>query len=88
MAEYKRINLEEREKIYLWKKDGRSNKAISSLLGRSVSTIGRELKRCVKEAIGYTPDRAQHIAFDRRPRKASAFRREERKRYVLEKLMD
>ncbi len=88
MVEYKRINLEEREKIYLWKKEGQSNKAISALLGRSASTIGRELKRCVKETIGYTPDRAQHIAFERRPRKASAFRREARKRYVLEKLME
>lgn len=47
MVEYKRINSEEGEKIYLWKKEGRSNKAISALFGRSVSTIGRELKRCV-----------------------------------------
>jgi|GEM_PF-6649663 len=86
MLGYKRIKLEEREKIYLWKKEGRSNKDIlSALLGRSASTIGRELKRCIKDEIGYKPDCAHHIALKRQPRKASAFRREEKKRYVVEK---
>lgn len=43
--QYQHITRDERVKIEAWKQAGESNKEISRLLGRSCSTIGRELKR-------------------------------------------
>lgn len=43
--QYQHITRDERVKIEAWKQAGESNKEIARLLGRSCSTIGRELKR-------------------------------------------
>lgn len=45
MEEYKHLSLEEREKLYALKSQGVSLREIGRILGRSDTTIGRELKR-------------------------------------------
>lgn len=45
MKTHKKINGTERERLSVWKKEGLSNIDCAIRLGRSVSTIGRELKR-------------------------------------------
>lgn len=45
MGKYKHLSLEEREKLFLLKEQGKSLREIGRLLGRSDATIGRELKR-------------------------------------------
>ncbi len=45
MSKYEHISLEEREKLYALKSQGVSLREIGRILGRSDTTIGRELKR-------------------------------------------
>lgn len=45
MGKYKHLSLEEREKLFLLKEQGKSLREIGRLLDRSDATIGRELKR-------------------------------------------
>lgn len=61
MSEYRRISLEEREKIYLLQKQGLNITAIARILGRNKSNISRELKRCEHDPLGYIPDRADAL---------------------------
>jgi len=42
---HKKIQAFERDQIALWKGEGGSNKEVSRRLGRSPSSVGRELKR-------------------------------------------
>jgi IS30 family transposase len=58
MSEYRRISLEEREKIYLLQKQGLNITSLSKELSRHKSNISRELKRCVDDRLGYIHDRA------------------------------
>jgi IS30 family transposase len=57
MVYYKRLSLYEREKIYLFKQNNKTQTEIALLLGRSQSTISYELKRCPGGLV-YLPDRA------------------------------
>jgi IS30 family transposase len=43
---YKRLTLEEREKIHALVNQGKTNQEISLVLNRSHTTISRELKPC------------------------------------------
>ncbi|MDR3229089.1 MAG: helix-turn-helix domain-containing protein [Puniceicoccales bacterium] len=61
MAKYQRITTEERILIFEWMQAGKSNRQIAGILRRSVSTIGRELKRHGGKA-GYCPQQAQSHA--------------------------
>ena len=61
MALYKRISLEEREKIYLGLAQGISLRRLAAGLGRSHSSVSRELKRNKDNSLGYLPDRAQNL---------------------------
>ena len=65
MTKYKQLSLEEREKIYLHIKDNKLQREIAQLLGRSRSTISREIVRngC---SLGYLPDRAQDHSRNRK----------------------
>lgn len=62
MPGYRRLSLEEREKIYLLQKTCNSKTEISKLLGRHKSTISRELNRFKDSPLGYLPDKA-HIQY-------------------------
>ena len=56
---YVRLCLKEREEIYRLQREGVPKKWIAKALGRSDRAILAELKRCVGDALGSLPDRAQ-----------------------------
>ena len=65
--QYRHISKEERKRIEKLTQDGNINKEITEELGRSISTIGRELKRnWVYGARGYKHERAQELTETRR----------------------
>lgn len=67
---YKQISLSERIELYRMHKEGRSARAIANALGRSASTITRELKRNSRPtqawSQGYEPVRAERLRERRR----------------------
>lgn len=76
--QYNQLGQKERDRIYLLKKQGLTNKAIAKLLGRDKTTIGRELKRNVHQKFHqYLPDTAQ--------RKADKRKLKGRKQYYTDK---
>jgi transposase, IS30 family len=96
---HKKITGTERERLSVWKKEGLSNSDCAKLLGRSLSTIGRELKRNkTRVSVGlnnwemiYEPIHADHAAKERK--KNAWFAKEPLKNkkifsYVMEKLRD
>ncbi|MCU7801807.1 MAG: IS30 family transposase [Candidatus Thiodiazotropha sp. (ex Lucinoma borealis)] len=62
---YNQLTENERYQIYALKKAGHSQKEIGNLLGRSSSTISRELRRN-KGLRGYRPKQAQRLSDSRR----------------------
>lgn len=60
MSHYKHLTIEERESLYLRKNKGESIRAIAKALGRSPSTISRELSRNKTCHRPYSPSRAQN----------------------------
>jgi transposase, IS30 family len=96
---HKKISSIERERLSVWKKEGLSNIDCAQRLGRSVSTIGRELKRNkTRVSVGwnnwemiYEPTHADHVAEARK--KSAWFAKEPLKdkkifSYVIEKLRE
>ena len=73
MKTHKKISCTERERLAIWKKEGLSNIDCAKRLGRSVSTIGRELSRNkTRVSVGwnnwelvYEPSHAQAVAMER-----------------------
>jgi len=65
---YKHLSLEEREKLYAFKKLGLSLREIGKKLKRPQSSLTRELKRNAKYGVGYIPCRAQRLADKRSAR--------------------
>lgn len=64
---YAQLNQPERDRIFLLKEKGKTNKEIAKQLGRDKSTIGRELQRNVHRRIHrYLPDTAQRKADKRK----------------------
>ncbi len=55
MPRFNHLSLEERERLYAWKEKGLSLRAIAKLLGRSHSSLVRELKRHTKYGKEYIP---------------------------------
>lgn len=99
MKTYKKITATERERISCWKKEGLSNITCAKRLGRSVSTIGRELERNkTRVSVGwndweliYEPSHANHAAEDRKKNAWNAREPLKSKKifsYVMEKLKD
>lgn len=82
-----KINILERDQIAIWHHQGFSNKQISIRLGRSVSSIGRELKRNTYKSV-YTAISAEKMSQDRnsRSRKFNALKNPQIYRYVVDKL--
>jgi IS30 family transposase len=82
------LSLQERESIRDLRDAGDSLRTIATKLGRSASSISREIGRNSSSAIGYQPYAAQRTAASRRPRpKESKLSGEGRLReYVKEKL--
>ena len=68
MSQYKHLTLIEREKLLLFAARGFNAIQIARLLGRSRSTIYRELKRNASKATGYLPANAQKRYEKRRKR--------------------
>lgn len=62
MRTYHRINLSEREEVYRLLRTNYNQTFIAKALGRSKSTISREIKRCESDPLGYLPDRANDYA--------------------------
>ena len=65
MREYKHLQLEERNKIYVLKQAGNGVTAIAKELGRDKSVVSRELSRNATE-LGYLPDTADKKYQERR----------------------
>lgn len=89
--EHQKLNLEEREKIAIFKAMGKSLREIAAILGRHHSTLSRELKRNTCRAFGfegYGPARAEIWARKRKERAGKRLRlKDERIRnYVAHKL--
>jgi IS30 family transposase len=89
MKIYKQIKLEEREKIYQLLKADISLRKIAKKLGRSKSSISREVKRNSSIKLGYLPDRA-NIAASKRKNKAPCKieKYQDLKQYILDKLVE
>lgn len=81
---YTHLTQEERYQIYVLNKAGHDQGEIARLIGRSESTISRELRRNRGER-GYRPKQAQHMAEERRAMNARTID-EETWEYVVEKL--
>lgn len=65
MGRYRQLSLEEREKLFGYKKQGLSLREIGKKLKRSDTTIGRELKRNAKYGDAYIPCKANKKAKER-----------------------
>lgn len=65
MRKYSHLSLEEREKLYALKLQGISLRDIGKVLGRSHTTLGRELKRNAKYGKQYIPCKAHDKAIKR-----------------------
>lgn len=59
ISHYHHLTIEEREKLYLMKGQGKSFREIARLLGRSPSTISREWQRNRPNRSAYGPSKAQ-----------------------------
>lgn len=86
MLGYKRLSLEEREKIYLYLHQDKGITEISSSLGRHKSTISREIKKNRDKILGYLPDKADVRYRVNLSRNKELFLDEELRKYVIEKL--
>ena len=86
MKKYTRISFEEREKIYLLKKQEINITSIAKELGRHKSNISRELKRCKEDPLGYIPDRAHAMYRAGLSRNKSLFLDKNLQDYVISKL--
>lgn len=62
MRTFHHLTLEAREKLYGWQKEGLSLRAIAKKLGRSHTSLSRDLRRNAKYGNSYLPCRAQKKA--------------------------
>ena len=87
MKEYKQLSLDERRKIYGCRESGDSSQQIALALGRSRSTIWRELKRN-KALYGdyYLPDTAHTLALGRKKKRPRLERDEALRDFVVDHL--
>lgn len=68
MGSYHHFTFEERERLFLLKQSGLSNKRIAEELGKHKSSIGRELRRNNCDLSVYGPDRCNRLYLERRKR--------------------
>lgn len=86
MKQYKHLTQTEREKIAALKNEGATIAQIAETVGKSVSTIYRELSRNEAPPGQYWPDRAQRLYCLRRERGALLDKNIPLQTFVLEKL--
>ena len=67
-AKYDQLDLDERIEMCRLHEAGTSRREIGRIIGRSASTVGRELRRNRLPRGGYKPASADRIAFSRRRR--------------------
>ncbi|NJM54989.1 MAG: IS30 family transposase [Verrucomicrobiae bacterium] len=85
---YRHLSFEEREQIAIWRLEGVSQAEIARRLGRSSSTINRELARNRLPSGGYQPSFAEGSYLVRRERLALLERDERLERFVVDRLTE
>ena len=85
---YRHLSFEEHEQISIWRLEGASQAAMARRLGRSSSTINRELARNRLPSGGYQPSFAEGSHLARRERLALFERDERRERFVIDRLTE
>ncbi|KAB2907942.1 MAG: IS30 family transposase [Dechloromonas sp.] len=83
---YEHVSLDERCEIYRLHADGKSRRAIGRLMGRSASTISRELSRNRLPVAGYRPGWAERMAMARKRRLPKIERLSRLKSHILDAL--
>ena len=86
MTRYKHLTQMEREKIAILKNEGMGIRLIADSIGKSPSTISRELSRNEAPPGQYWPDRAQKLYLSRRQKEAVLEKNKPLQTFVLEKL--
>ena len=85
-SKYKQLTLEERCSISHLHEDGKTIRQIATTLGRSPSTISRELRRNRGNKVGYKPAYADELSWARRWSGSKLERNDELRELVLQKL--
>ena len=85
---YRHLSFEEREQIAIWRLEGVSQAEMARRLGRSSSTINRELARNRLPSGGYQPSFAEGSYLARRERAALLERDERLERFVIDRLTE
>lgn len=83
---YNHIDFDDRVRIALLHEAGQSVRKIAAALGRSPSTISRELKRNCGVQVGYVPKWADDMAWSKRWRGSKLERQPALQNHVLERL--
>lgn len=86
MGSYRQLNYDEREKLAELRQAGFSITKIAEALGRSKSTISREVRRNQGPPGQYWPDTAQKLTLRRRQRQCRLDRDEVLRQFVLDRL--
>ena len=86
MREYKQLRYEERVKLAELRQSQSSLTQISEVLGRSKSTISRELRRNQAPPGQYWPDTAELLTQERRRRGCRIDHKESLKNFIVTKL--
>ena len=85
-AKYDQLDLDERIEMCRLHEAGTSRREIGRIIGRSASTVGRELRRNRLPRGGYKPASADRIAFSRRRRLSRIERVSPLRSYVCDRL--
>jgi IS30 family transposase len=85
---YRHLSFEEREQIGIWRLEGVSQAEMARRLGRSSSTVNRELARNRLPSGGYQPSFAEGSYLVRRERRALLERDEQLERFVVDRLAE
>lgn len=88
MKGYKQFSLEERERLFAWREQKQSLRTIACTLGRSHTTLSRELRRNLRVNGVYIPCSAHSYAYDRlhKQRSEARLKSQEIYAYVVEHL--
>ena len=85
-AKYDQLDLDERIEMWRLYEAGTSRREIGRIIGRSASTVGRELRRNTLPRGGYKPASADRIALSRRRRLSRIERVSPLRSYVCDRL--
>src|SRR4249920_1791454 len=85
-AKYDQLDLDERIEMSRLYEAGTSRLEIGRIIGRSASTVGRELRRNALPRGGYKPASADRIALSRRRRLSRIERSTPLRSYVCDRL--